>query len=205
MVPLRAFAASQLVIGLLAGTLHTALAASVYVVDGAHMLKPETVAAVEARDAQLQARTGKAVTVVTVRTTGGMPVQAAAAAEGRKRMPSGALIYVARDDQQPYVVYGANVATLFSPALQTSIEQALRLSLHQGDYDDGLIAAVDAISGVIAGGASGAHGPSLPAPQGPAQAAPSGPFGVGWLWWVAIAIVVIFIVRVAVRRSAGPR
>jgi uncharacterized membrane protein YgcG len=204
MEALQALAASQLVINLLAGPTNAASAAGGYVDDAAHMLKPETILAIEARDAQLQAHTGEAVTVITVQTTSGVPVKAAASAVTLKHAPSGVLIYVSRDDQQPYVVYGANVATLFSPALQTSIEQALRLALRQGDYDDGLIAAVDAIAAVIAGGASGAHGPSLPAPQSPAQAS-SGPLGVGWLWWLVIAIVVVFIVRVAFRRPAGQK
>lgn len=177
-------------------------AAGTYVQDGAHMLKPETVAAIEARDAQLQERSGKAVTVVTVMTTGGLPIETVAAGEARELRLNGALIYVARADRQLSISYGANTAMLFPPALQTSIKQALRSSFRQGDYDNGMITAVDAISGVIVGGASGGHGPALP-PVQTSQPAPTGIFGIGWLWWVVIAIVVIFIVRVMFRRPSG--
>jgi uncharacterized protein len=177
-------------------------AAGSYVDDSAQVFKPETIAAVNARDAQLYTRTGKAITVVTVRTTGGVDVQAAAIAEARKRELNGALIYIARDDKKLSIAYGANTAALFPPALQASIKQALRASFRQGDFDNGLITAVDAISGIMAGGASGGHGPSLPQPQGSPQ--PSGPLGIGWLWWVLIAIVAFFSIRAMLRRPAGP-
>jgi uncharacterized membrane protein YgcG len=205
MDPIRALAASQLAVGLLAGAMSTVQSAGVYVYDGAQMLKPETVAAINARDAQLQARTGKAITVVTVKTTGGVPVQTAATGEARKRGLNGALIYIARDDKQLFIAYSPNTAAVFQPVLQSSIKQALHMSISKGDYDNGSITAVDAISSVIAAGASGGHGPTLPQAQGPARATSSGPLGVGWLWWVVIAVVVIFILRVLLRRPAGSR
>ena len=185
---------------LLAATARIAAAAG-FVDDGARMLKPETVSAINDRDAQLKARTCKAVTVVTVKTTNGVPVQAAAAAEARKRSLNGALIYIAFDKKQVSISYAADTAALFPPALQTSIKQALGDSFRTGGYDDGVITAVDSISGVIAGGPSGGHGPQMPAPV--TQPAPqSGPFGIGWIWWVLIAIVVILIARGLARRPA---
>lgn len=203
MASLRLFAASLLAAGSLATVVDTARSAGVYVDDSAQMFKPETIAAVNARDVQLQARTGAAVTVVTVKTTGGVPVQTAASREAHKRAMKGALIYIARDDQRVSIEYDASTEKLFQPALQSSIEQTLQGTTRMGIRDDGLIAAVDAISAVIAGGASGGHGPALPA-QAP-QTPSSGPLGIGLLWWVVIAIVAIFIVRLLLRRSTGSR
>jgi len=202
MVHRRAVAASSLLAGLLLiAAAATARAAASYVDDGAGMLKPETISAIEARDSTLQSRTGKAVTVITVKTTNGEPVQAAAAAEARKRSLNGALIYIARDDKQLSISYGANTAALFPPALQTSIKQALRASFRQGNYDDGVLTAVDSISGVIGSGASGGHGPQLV--TAPAKS-PTGS-SASWLWWVIIAIVVIFVLRAMTRRPALPQ
>jgi uncharacterized protein len=178
-------------------------AATNYVDDAAQVFKPATAAATNARDAQLQTRTGKAVTVITVKSTNGTPLQTAAAAAARARSLNGALIYIARDDKQLSISYAANTVGLFPPALQTSIKQALQSSFRAGNFDDGIITAVDSISGVIVGGPSGGHGPQMQ-PVTPRQGQPSGPFGIGWLWWVMIAIVVIFIARGLAQRPATP-
>jgi len=196
----RAIAASSLLAGLLFLVAVAAAQAATYVDDSAGMFKPETISAIEARDASLQSRTGKAVTVITVKTTNGEPVNAAATTEARKRALNGALIYIARDDRQLSISYGANTAALFPPALQTSIKQALRASFRQGNYDDGILTAVDSISGVIASGASGGHGPQMPAQSGqPARSS-----GIGWIWWVLVLIVGFFIIRALTRRPSMP-
>ena len=71
------------------------------------MFGADAIARVTAIDDSLQRRTGKTVTVVTVKTTNGVPVQEAAANEAKARHLNGAIIYAARDDRQFAVAYAA--------------------------------------------------------------------------------------------------
>jgi uncharacterized membrane protein YgcG len=166
-----------------------------YVDDGAAMFSADAIARVTSIDDSLQRRTGTTVTVVTVKTTKGVPVQEAAAHEAKARHVNGAIIYAARDDRQLAVAYGAKTRQLFSPALQSSIIQTLRAAFQAGDYDGGLVTAVSAIADVIEGGASGGHGPAPQQLNAAQQRWNATGYDISWIWWVLGGIAVILIVR----------
>ncbi|HEV2909423.1 MAG TPA: TPM domain-containing protein [Candidatus Eremiobacteraceae bacterium] len=184
----------------------TALAvASKYVDDGAAMFGADAIARVTAIDDSLQRRTGKTVTVVTVKTTSGVAIQEAAAREAKARHLNGAIIYAARDDRQLAIAYGAKTSELFSPALQTSIKQALRAAFRAGDYDGGLVTAVSAIADVIEGGASGGHGPAPQSVSAVQQRWNSTGYDTSFIWWVLGGIAAILIVRGLILRRPPQR
>jgi uncharacterized membrane protein YgcG len=161
-----------------------ARAATGDVQDRAAMFGADTISRVNAIDAQLVRRTGRSVTVVSVTALRGTPMQDAAAREAARRHLKGVLIYAARDPKLVSIVYDSSTQTLFAPALQTSVEQALRTSFQAGDFDTGLVTAVSAIADVIAGGASGGHGPAPQQVRAAQQRGPAGGMDVSWLWWV---------------------
>jgi uncharacterized membrane protein YgcG len=177
-----------------------ALAAPKYVDDGAAMFGADAIARVTAIDDALQRRTGKTVTVVTVKTTNGVAVQEAAANVAKARHLNGAIVYAARDDRQLAVAYSAKTSQLLSPALQISIKQTLRAAFSAGDYDGGLVTAVSAIADVIEGGASGGHGPAPQSVNAAQQRWNSTGYDISWIWWVLGGIVVILIVRALIVR-----
>jgi len=169
------------------------------------MFGADAIARVTAIDDSLQRRTGKTVTVVTVKTTNGVAVQEAAASEAKARHLNGAIIYAARDDRQLAIAYGAKTSELFSPALQTSIKQALRAAFRAGDYDGGLVTVVSAIADVIEGGASGGHGPAPQSVNAAQQRWNSTGYDISWIWWVLGGIAVILIVRGLILRRPPQR
>lgn len=178
-------------------------AAAGHVEDGAGMFSADAIARVNTLDDQLVRRTGKTVTVVTVKSTNGTPVQELATREAKAHGLNGAIIYIGRDDKQISIEYGAKTSELFPPALQTSIKQALRAAFRAGDYDNGLVTAVGAIAEVIEAGASGGHGPAPQQVMADQQRSPGGS-DLSWIFWVIGGIVVILIVRALLVRRAPP-
>jgi uncharacterized protein len=201
-MPTRSLTSAAAMLAALACVFVTASAAGEYVFDGAHMLKPETIAGVNARVDQLQAQSGKTVTVITVDTTGGVPVQDAAAKEAQVRHLNGAIIYIARKDRQLSIAYGARTSEMFPEAIQTSIKQAMRASFRAGEYDAGVTTGVNAISDIIAQGQSGGHGAPLTQPVQRAPAPAQSGSDRGWLWWLVLLVVGFLLIRMLFRPRA---
>ena len=169
-----------------------------YVSDGARMFSADTVKMIALLDALLEQKTGRTVAVVTVANSGSVPLGEAASRFASALHVNGVVIYVERDAGQAAIAYGANTGTLFTPALQTSIEQSLSAAFHQGHYDSGIVTAVSAIAEVLAGGRSGGHGPPLTTAQsGPWQQAQS---QFGWVVWIAVMLVGTVLMVVLIRR-----
>jgi len=162
------------------------------------MFSAETLKKIALLDAQIEQKTGRTVTVVTVANSGSVPLNEAASHFAAARHLNGVVIYVERDAGQAAIAYAAKTDALFTPALQSSIEQSLSAAFHERRYDSGIVAAVSAIAEVLAGGRSGGHGPALTtAGSGPQQEAQS---QFGWVVWVAVMLVGTILMAVLIRR-----
>ncbi len=203
-MPTRSLTSAAAMFAVVACVCATASAAGDHVFDGAHLLKPETIAGVNTRVDRLQAQTGQTITVVTVDTTGSMPVQDAAAKEAQARHLNGAIVYIARKDRQLSIAYGARTSEMFPEAIRTSIKQAMRASIRAGEYDAGVTTGVNAISDIIAQGQSGGHGAPLTQPIQKALVPAQSGSDWGWLWWAILLVVGFVLVRMLFRpRAAG--
>lgn len=181
--------------------------ASPYVQDNAKMFSPDAIAKIEAQSQKLDADLGKAVTVVTVDSTNGVPIEQAAAREAKVQSLNGAIVYIAKNDRKLSIAYGPNTARIFPPSLQESIKGDLRSAFRRGDFDGGIVTAVNRIAGVMesGGAASGARAQPQPLPASnlPAQDGRSDSGSVSWIWWVAGIIALILILRAFANRQTA--
>ncbi|MDQ2817883.1 MAG: TPM domain-containing protein [Candidatus Eremiobacteraeota bacterium] len=183
-----------------------------YVRDDAGMLSPQTIAAIEAKDRQLAATSGKYVQVVTEATTNGTPVTQAAADTARQLGVNGAIIYVAKDDRKFAVAYGRYTQAAFSPATQTAIKDDMSAAFRSGDFDGGISGAVNAIAdrmqSLPAAVGNRPQPAALPAAAGGAQAPAAdsgqGAGGIPLIWWIIGLGALFLILRSFARRSAAP-
>lgn len=193
--------------GLVSLALSAPALASPYVQDNAKMFSAETISKIEAQSQKLDADLGKTVTVVTVDSINGAPIDQAAAAEAKAQALNGAIIYIAKDDRRLSIAYGPNTIRIFPPSVQQSIKQDLRSAFRRGDFDGGIVQAVNRIAGVMESGgrAAAARAPAeqpAPAANLPAQDRQGNSGGgVSWMWWVVGIIVLILILRAVGRRQ----
>ncbi|MBC5824216.1 MAG: TPM domain-containing protein, partial [Candidatus Eremiobacteraeota bacterium] len=145
-----------------------------YVRDDANMLSPQTVSSVQSRDRQLASDTGKWIQVVTTGTTNGTPIGEAAAQAARTLGVNGAIIFIAKDDRRFSIAYGRHTQQAFGPPTQTAIKNDMSSAFHSGDFDGGVISAVNAIADRMETRPAGAAAGNVPRAQSGAQAATSG-------------------------------
>jgi len=113
--------------------------------DAAHMFSPGAQQTANARIEKIKADTGVVVHVVTVtRLSGGSVADAAALVFAQQKM-QGILLYVTKDDQQLAVkVDGPTQAAIPIPE-QVAIRDAMIVGFQRGDFDNGLLTALDRI------------------------------------------------------------
>lgn len=156
--------------------------------DDAHLFASQTLTEIEAKNNELRSASGKQIAVVTTPSTNGTPINEAAVREAQTLGLNGAIIYIAKDDHQLSIAYGARTKAAFPPAVQETIKGDLRAAFRKGQYDAGITAAVGAIASRMA--------------LNPAQAdrTTGGP-NMSWIWWVVALGLVFLLLRSFARRS----
>lgn len=186
-----------------------ARAAADVVRDDAHLFAPQTLSELQAKNSELRSAGGKQVAVVTTASTNGTPVNQAAVREAQALALNGAIIYIAKDDHQLSIAYGARTKSAFPPAVQETIKSDLRAAFRQGRYDAGILAAVGAIAGRIETAESSSSGAAAAGASRAVDRANSaqadrttGGANMSWIWWVVALGVVFLLLRSFARRSA---
>ena len=117
----------------------------------------------------IEAESGSQVAILTVRTTQPEPIEAYGIRVadtwklGRKDVDDGVLILVAADDRRMRIEVGRGLEGAIPDAIaKRIIAERMTPAFRQGDYAGGLIAAVDAIGGLI-------KGENLPPPSTPSR------------------------------------
>lgn len=158
------------------------------VVDAANWLAPESRAALADRLADIEARRGSQIAILTVATTQPEPVEAYSIRVvdawklGRKGIDDGVLILVAREDRTVRIEVGRGVEGVIPDAVAKRIvEEQMIPRFRQGEVAAGLDAAVTAVEARLAG-------EDLPPPAArPRGREPDD--GMGWIGFALMAAV----------------
>ncbi len=179
-----------------------------YVVDSAHVLQPNTVAALTEKLGAYQKATGNQLVVATVASLGDVPIEdygyqlGRAWGVGQKGKNTGAILIVAPTDRKVRIEVGYGLEPVLTDGLtNVIINQTIVPEFRKGDIGAGVSAGVDAIlaqlqadPGVAAAAASQAtteHTTSH-------RRASAGPGALVWL-----AIVVVWVIVSVARRGGG--
>jgi uncharacterized protein len=165
------------------------------VVDDAHVLSPATVADLTGKLANLEARTGRQLVVVTIGDLQGYEIEdygyqlGRAWGIGQKGQNNGVLFIVAPKDHKVRIEVGYGLEPILTDALSSVIIQSQVLpAFRNGDIDGGVTAGTDAIINQL----------SLDAPAAQAQAAAAAqqtePHGspIGAFFVLFIVVLVFF-------------
>jgi len=154
-----------------------------YVNDFAHLLDPAARSSLDARLAQFDRATGNQIAVAIFSALGGVPINdftvglEEAWKVGRRGKDNGVLLLVALEERQVRIEVGYGLESKITDAdAGTIIRQVLAPAFRQGQYADGLAAAVDALISLIEQGAAAQTPGALPAPRA-AVPFPSSPRG----------------------------
>jgi uncharacterized protein len=173
--------------------------------DTAGFLKPQTVAALDARLRAYQRATGHQILVYVAPTTGAVPtedwtVRAFARWKvGRKGLDDGLILFVFATDHKVRIEVGYGLEQIVPDAVAARIIRTMTAKLRAGQPDDAVTAGVDGILGAVGGAA--ARGTAAPAASGLQPG--SDPVGVaigGILCLLLIGGVFILVARLP-RRS----
>lgn len=179
------------------------------VIDNAHMLGAGAIARINQKVSDFTALTGKEVVVDTEPSLGGATLTAAAEKIFAQQQVNGVLIYIARDDKKIQLV-GDRVSRPFFPAGSfTTIYQAMRPSFAAGNVDEGVNTGVDLVLNQYRSHESSlnrSRGRStVPAGGAVRSNSSTGGFSMGWILWLIIIAVIIFVIRGIFRAMTGPR
>ncbi|HEX3465094.1 MAG TPA: TPM domain-containing protein [Candidatus Elarobacter sp.] len=208
MKPQAAIAAVTALTIALAATVAPAFAArSSYVVDDAQMLSPAAVSQLNQQIGDFNAQTGKEVVVVTTPSLNGESPQSAAEKAFAQQQVNGVMLFFAKAEKQDGIVPDKAASRFFPAGSLQTIRNAMRPSLRQGNYDEGIETGVGLIINTYR-----SHLSSLNATRNrqPVYATPrnqqsSGGFSMSWIWWIIILAVIFFVIRGIFRAMAGPR
>jgi uncharacterized protein len=162
-----------------------------HVVDAAFVIKPATVRLLNARLAELKAKTGYEVVVATVNNTAGEPIEnfSLRVAErwqlGKKGQDLGVLVLIAVQDHTYRFEVGYGAEAVLNDGFCGGISRehfvpAFRSGDYSGGLERGLGALADAVLARV--GAAGSAAPA-PAPPGP-PAANAASSGSAWPWYL---------------------
>ena len=192
----------------------SAFARTSFVQDGASMLTPATVAALDSRIGNFNAQTGKEIVVVTVPSvTGGTiaDVHTAAQQAFSTQAVNGVLIFVDKGDRKDYIIPDAagERAGWFSSGTLDSIRTAMESEFRQGNFDAGITAAVSGTLGVYRSHLSSRSGGATNAGASSSSYGNAGGAGGGvhfnMFWLIVLVFVGFMIVRSISRAARGPR
>lgn len=163
------------------------------VVDEAGLLPGDSAARIEAQLAELEAKTGSQVAVLTIDTLGDEPLEdyshkvASAWKLGRGKFDDGALFLVVRDDRKMRIEVGYGLEGTLPDALASRIlTQLVRPRFKAGDFAGGIEAGVQQIVGTLEG--------TLP----PLEDKPEPAVGGGGGWTGGVVLAFLFLATVGV-------
>ncbi len=206
MKPLAALAALTVAF---ATTLAPAFARDGYVVDDAHLLKPETVSTLNQRVGDFHAQTGKEVVFVSTPSLGGQPLATAAERAFAQNQVNGVMIFVSKAEHRIEVVPDRVGKTFFPSGSTDTIRQAMAAQYKAGDFDGGTLTGTNLVINMYRSHlGSRVRQPAYQQPVGASSnvsRSNAGGFSMGWIWWVIILAVIFFVIRGIFRAMAGPR
>lgn len=169
--------------------------------DPAGMFSAKARDAANSRIQQISRDTGKDVEVVTVANLGGRDPSVEADRVFQQQRLNGVLLFFARDERKLEIKVGASTRQLISTQEEAAIRDQLVASFRKGDFDGGLLAAIDRIGNDLrAGAASGAGRAGAPV----AAPAPQRSAGINWfpiLLIVGGGALVLWLILRSARRS----
>jgi uncharacterized protein len=194
-------AAAALAIAAVAG-LTPALARDSYVIDNANMFSPATVAQINAKVGDFNARAHKEVVVVTVPSFTGTPADAEERAFAQQQV-NGVLIYIAKSPKTIAVIPDRVSGHFFPAGSTAAIRQAIQSAFNSGNFNGGINNGVDLTLAEYRSHLGNLRSNSVPVPT--VRNETGGGFNMSMIWWLIALAVIFFIVRGIFRAIAGPR
>ncbi len=206
MKPLAALAALTVAF---ATTLAPAFARDGYVVDDAHLLKPDTVTTINQRVGDFHAQSGKEVVFVSTPSLNGQTIQTAAENAFAQNQVNGVMIFVSKAEHRIGVVPDRAASRFFPAGSTDTIRQAMAAQYKTGDFDGGTLTGVGLVVNMYRSHlGSPVRQPAYQQPYGASSnvsRSNAGGFSMGWIWWIIILAVIFFVIRGIFRAMAGPR
>jgi uncharacterized protein len=191
---------------------------SQWATDTAGFLKPQTVAALDARLRAYQSATGHQILVYVAPTTGTTPtedwtVRAFARWKvGRKGLDDGLILFVFPTDHKVRIEVGYGLEQTVPDATAARIIRDITSKLKAGQPDEAVTAGVDEILGVIGGDAQGKgdaapRSPVTPTPVDPYDTSHSNPTGeiLGEAAGVLIGLLITVGIIVLIMKLPNPK
>ncbi len=170
------------------------------VTDAAHVLPPETAAALDAKLAALETATGTQLVVATVPSLGGLPIEdygyqlGRAWGIGQKGTNNGVILLVAPSDRKVRIETGYGLEARLTDALsETIIRRDIIPAFKVGDMPGGIVAGTDALIAQLQLPPGEARAQVAAAEAQPrAERRHASGSGFSGLFWLAIVLVWIF-------------
>ena len=180
------------------------------VLDSANMLSPATVADLDARLREHNARTGEAIIVATVPNLGGASIEQYATALyadwgiGGAERDLGLLLLIARDDREMRIEVGYGLHPYFGGIMAGRvINDVISPRFKSGDFDGGVTQGVDAILAHLANSPQDAAAIEEAAQAAAENQRSEGGFPIGTLIW--LGFLFFFFVLPALNGRGGRR
>jgi len=184
-----------------------AVARDSYVRDNAGLFSAATVASLNQKIGDFHAQTGKEVVVVTVPSLNGASVQDAAQQTFAQEQVNGILIFLAKAEQKDGII-GDRASTQFFPAgTFDDIRADMRGYFQNGDYDQGIVAGVNAVLDQYRSHERALGTSRSGVPYAPVQGAntPSTGGGMSLFWLIVVLVAGFLIIRALFRAITRPR
>lgn len=176
-----------------------------WVTDTTHFLSPDAARSLDARLSGYQQTSGHQLLIYIGPSTGGEPIEDWAVRAfkqwkvGRKGLDDGLVLFIMSQDRKLRIEVGYGLEALVPDAIASRvIREVMAPRIQRGDTDGAVIAAIDALTGVIEGNADSlAKPPGQLRPTGvlPGQAKPDAAKSLTLTQWIVYSIVgVLFLV-----------
>ena len=179
-----------------------------YVVDAAHLLRPDTVAALTEKLGAFQRTSGNQLVVATIPSLGDVPIEdygyqlGRAWGVGQKGKNSGVILLIAPNDRKLRIEVGYGLEPVLTDALtNVIINQKIVPPFRAGDIDGGVTAGIDAIVAQLGADPATASAAAAQATVDQAQARHHRSVGPGAFFW--LVIVIVWVIFSVLRRGGG--
>ncbi len=174
-----------------------------FVVDNAHLFSAAAISQVNAKIGDLKAQTGKEIVIDTESSLDGQTAQAVAERVFSAQQVNGILIFVAKP--KIGVVPDRASSRWFTASTTASIVNAMRGYFKSGDFDGGLVSAVDSTRSIYQQHLSSLNNRRVDREAVTSHQDVGGGFNMNWIWLLVILFVGFMIVRAIIRAMSGPR